>query len=94
MTLKTAPKQIPSRRRTSPLLIKQWKYLWRQEYVEISGDQGVIGTGWIDEVTADGSTIWVHLSHGHGRVMLHRDDKVDIWRIDAKICQNYDPEVH
>lgn len=78
----------PPGRRSTPLLIRQWKYLWRDESVELRHGLEVIGTGQVDDVTADGTTIWVHLSGGRGRVMIHHTDGTDIWRIESRITQN------
>jgi hypothetical protein len=75
-------------RRSQPLLVEQWKYLWREEFVELRNGQNVSATGWIDDITADGMTIWIHLSSGMGRVMIHHHDGIDIWRVDSRICHN------
>lgn len=74
-------------RRSQPLLIKQWKYLWREDFVELRRGLKVIRTGWVDEITADGSTIWICLSSGMGRKMIHNQDGVDIWWVESHICQ-------
>lgn len=75
-------------RRSQPLLMKQWKYLWRKEYVELRRGLTLTGAGWVDEATADGSTMWIHLSGSLGRVMVHQSDGIDIWRVDAQILQD------
>lgn len=71
-----------------PLLMKQWKYLWRRELVELRRGSSVLGNGYVDEATADGSTIWIHLTRGQGRMLIHLGDGIDIWRIDPRICQD------
>lgn len=86
--------QKTPKRRSSPLLIKQWKYLWRREFVELRRGQKVVNTGRVDEVTADGTTLWIHLSNGLGRIMLHQCDAIDVWRVDAHIYQNRDLDTH
>jgi hypothetical protein len=78
----------PSDRRSQPLLVRQWKYLWREEFVELRRGLKVMDTGWVDQVTADGTTIWIHLSSGMRRVMIHQDDGIDTWRVDSRICGN------
>lgn len=78
-------------RRSEPLLIRQWTYLWRRELVELRRGNTVMDTGAVDESTADGSTIWIHLTGGRGRVLIHRDDGIDIWRIDSRILQDRGP---
>ncbi|MET3174844.1 UNVERIFIED_ORG: hypothetical protein ABIB52_002695 [Arthrobacter sp. UYCu721] len=75
-------------RRSHPLLIRQWKKLWREEFVELRRGPKTAGTGWIDDITADGTTIWIHLCSGNGRVMIHQDDGIDIWRVDSRISQD------
>jgi len=52
-------------RRSQPLLIKQWQYLWREEFVELRRGLEVTDAGRVDGVTADGTTIWVHLASIH-----------------------------
>jgi hypothetical protein len=66
----------------------QWKYLWRQEFVELRRGARVTATGWVDDLTPDGTIIWICLSGGMGRVMIHRSDGVDIWRVDSRILQD------
>lgn len=75
-------------RRGEPLLIKQWKYLWRSEFVELKRGTRVVNTGWVDQVTEDGRILWIHLSCGMGRMMLHQDDGISIWRVDSRIYQD------
>ncbi|MEW1986781.1 hypothetical protein [Pseudarthrobacter oxydans] len=65
------------------LLMKQWKRLWPQEFVELRRGLQIVGTGWVDEVTRDGSIIWIHLSGGWGRVMIHEGgDGIDMPRFE------------
>ena len=76
-------------RRCQPMLMKQWKYLWRQEFVELRRGEVVTGAGWVDELTPDGAIIWIHQADGLGRVMIDRQsDGIDIWRVDARVLQN------
>ncbi len=74
--------------RAQPLLVKRWKYLWRKEFVELRNGLNVSTTGWVDDITADGLTIWIYLSGGMGRVMIHQCDGIDVWRVDSRIRQN------
>lgn len=39
--------------------------------------QEVVNTGRVDEVTANVTTLWVHLSNGLGRIMLHQGDGIE-----------------
>ncbi|ALV40024.1 hypothetical protein AU252_01615 [Pseudarthrobacter sulfonivorans] len=75
-------------RRWQPHLVTQWSRLWQDEFVELRENQRLTATGRVDEVTDDGTTIWIHLSSGRGRKMLHSGDGVDIWRVDSRICQD------
>jgi hypothetical protein len=68
-----------------PLIAKQWKHLWPQEVVELRRGSTVLGTGWVDEATADGTTIWIHLTRGLGRVLIHAHDGIDLWRVDSGV---------
>jgi hypothetical protein len=87
--LATRSRAVEAQRHSrQPLLMKQWKYLWRRELVELRRGSSVLATGYVDEATADGSTIWIHLSQGQGRMLIHRGDGIDIWRIDPRICQD------
>ena len=65
-----------------------WKYLWLEEFVELRRAGRVTATGWVDDLTADGTIIWIYLKEGRGRVMIHRNDGFDIWRIDSRILQD------
>lgn len=78
-------------RRSHPLLVTQWKYLWREEFIELRRGGRVWATGWVDELTPDGTVIWICLTGGMGRVMIHRDDRLDIWRVDSRILQHRGP---
>ncbi|MDQ1060812.1 hypothetical protein QFZ23_004777 [Arthrobacter globiformis] len=73
---------------TKPYRIAQWKHLWRDEFVELRRGNRTEGVGWVDDITEDGTTMWIHLSAGNGRVMLHQEDGIDVWRVDARICQD------
>lgn len=75
-------------RRIQPLRMTQWKYLWREEFVELRRGDRVTATGWVDDLTPDGIIIWIFLTGGMGRVMIHRNDGLDIWRVDYRILQN------
>jgi len=83
--LSTAAAGPEQERRRVPLLMKQWKYLWRRELIELRRGHTVLGTGYVDESTDDARTIWIHLTNGLGRVLIDRDDGIDIWRVDPRI---------
>ncbi|MEV7574389.1 hypothetical protein AB0P28_14950 [Pseudarthrobacter sp. NPDC089323] len=93
-TARFGPRAEPPAAHTSartpgkPLLMRRWKYLWPNEYVEMRLGPKTIGTGWIDEATADGSTLWIHLSRGQGRRMIHHSDGIDVWRMDSCLPPN------
>ncbi|WP_207615561.1 hypothetical protein [Arthrobacter cavernae] len=72
-------------RRSEPYLMTRWKYLWRNEFVELRREQRVTGAGWVDDVSPDGTILWIHLAGGRGRVMIHVDDGLDIWRVDPRM---------
>ncbi len=78
-------------RRIQPLLVTQWKYLWREEFVELRRGGQVTTAGWVDELTPDGTIIWICLTGGMGRVMIHRNDGLDVWRVDSRILQDRSP---
>ena len=78
-------REIPEQR-SQPLLIQEWEYLWRDEFVELRSGHKITDTGWVDDITADGATMWVYLANGKGRVLIHQQDGIDVWRVDARIC--------
>lgn len=79
-------------RRSQPLRMTQWKYLWREEFVELRRGGQVTAAGWVNDLNPDGTIIWICLTGGMGRVMIHRNDGLDIWRVDSRILQ--DRNVH
>lgn len=80
-------------RPTSPLLIRQWKYLWYLEFVELRRGSKLVDTGRIDQITEDGNILWIYLSQGKGRIMIHRNDGVDVWRVDSRsVCRDSDQD--
>jgi hypothetical protein len=90
-------KYVPTQpaRRTQPLRMTQWKYLWREELVELRRGDRVTAQGWVDDLTPDGTIIWIFLTDGMGRAMIHHNDGIDIWRVDSRILQdrnNLQPE--
>lgn len=74
-------------RRIQPLLMTQWKYLWREEFVELRSGGRITAAGWVNDLTPDGTIIWICLTGGRGRVMVHRDEGIEIWRVDSRILQ-------
>lgn len=74
-------------RRTVPILMKQWKYLWPREPVQLRRGHTVVGTGWVDESTEDATTVWIHLSNGQGRVLIHNSDGIHIWRLNPNLSR-------
>ena len=45
-------------RRSHPILIHRWTSLWRQEFVELRRGNILIGSGWVDDITADEMVPW------------------------------------
>ncbi|WP_285314250.1 hypothetical protein [Pseudarthrobacter sp. fls2-241-R2A-168] len=68
--------------RFEPQLIRQWQHLWRNELVELRSNGKVLGRGHIDITAEDASTIWIYRESGGGRIMIHAQDGIDIWRVD------------
>ncbi|WAH97371.1 hypothetical protein [Arthrobacter sp. MMS18-M83] len=66
----------------------RWKYLWREEFVELRREGREIDSGWVDDVSPDGTIMWIHLTTGRGRVMIHVNDGLDVWRVDTRILLN------
>lgn len=83
---------MPPPRRGAPLLIRQWKYLWRAEFVELKRGPKVLDTGWVDDLTHDGKILWIQLSQGKGRKMIHNNEGIDVWRVDSRVYQDRDPD--
>ena len=82
-----SPSLLPVRR-WQPHPVQEWTRLWREEFVELREGPTVTATGRVDEATEDGATLWIYLSSGMGRKMIHRDDGIDIWRVEARICHD------
>lgn len=74
--------------RDEPLLMQQWKYLWREEFVELGQGSRITDAGWVDDITPDGNIVWVYLLGGKGRMLIHRHDGINIWRVESRILQN------
>jgi hypothetical protein len=74
--------------RREPLLAQYWPHLWPREMVELRSGDRVLGIGHVDESTSDGTIIWIHLTNGLGRVLIHHDDGIDIWRVDARVTED------
>lgn len=78
---------VPAKAAVSPtgtrqaLLVRRWRYLGPGDRVEVRSGDIFIGSGRVDEITADGANIWIYLDSGFGRVLIHKDDGVDLWRI-------------
>lgn len=68
-----------------PLLLRQWKYLWPKESVQLQRGSEVIATGWIDDIAPGATVLWVQLSEGRGRKMIQQGDGIDIYRLDFQI---------
>jgi hypothetical protein len=83
--LSTAAARPVHERRREPLLMKHWKYLWRHEFIELRRGRAVLGTGYVDESTHDASIVWIQLTNGQDRILIHRDDGIDIWRVNPRI---------
>lgn len=62
--------------------------LGREEFVELRRGGQITAAGWVDDLTPNGTIIWICLTDGMGRVMIHRNDGLDIWRVDSRILQN------
>ncbi|WP_241650978.1 MULTISPECIES: hypothetical protein [Paenarthrobacter] len=83
--LSNGPADLEDELRRTPQLIKHWKYLWRREFVELRRGNAIVGTGHVDETTDDASVLWIILSNGRGRMLIHHLDGIDIWRLDHRI---------
>lgn len=58
----------------------EWASLKKDDRVALRRDTGPVTAGSVDIVALDGSVFWVHLDHGCGRVVIHADDDVFVWR--------------
>jgi hypothetical protein len=77
---KTASSKVKSpRQRPSPAAEGlKWNTLTEGEPVLIAQGGEIVGSGVVDATMADGSTIWIWMSNGLGRRMLHAEDGFDI----------------
>lgn len=60
--------------KTSTKVITDWTALIPGGFVTVLGEYKVPHSGWIDDVTEDGTIIWLVLALGRGRRMFFRDD--------------------
>jgi hypothetical protein len=65
----------------------QWKQLRREEFFEFRHDGRKSTDGRVDGCAPDGAVVWIRPPGGPGRVMIHRDDGFDIWRVDSRAIQ-------
>ncbi|WP_307612847.1 hypothetical protein [Pseudarthrobacter sp. W1I19] len=70
------------------MLINRWKYLLPDEPVLLRREGRTVNAGWIDEINDDATILWVYLHSGMGRVLIHAEDGVEIWRIDPRVHQD------
>jgi hypothetical protein len=75
--------QANTKRNIQPLLKSQWKHLKQGNFVDARFGKTMIRSGWVDEVTPDGTSIWINLVRGMGRVLIHHDEVVELSKIDA-----------
>lgn len=68
----------------APESVLNWAELTPGEQITISGTGIGENAGEVDIVAEDGSILWVHLEAGGGRIMIHKSDKHEIWRLPAE----------
>jgi hypothetical protein len=54
-------------------------------YVGLVSQGRVVARGWLDMVTADGSTVWVWLAGGGGRRIVHAGDGIGLLVLEEEI---------
>jgi hypothetical protein len=69
---RTAPQ--PTGAKTSTKVVSDWTALIPGDFVTVLESYSVPHSGWIDDVTEDGTIIWLVLAFGRGRRMFFRKD--------------------
>ena len=64
-------------------LTNDWATLCPPERVGIRRPYGSAETGSVDLVAAGGEAVWVRLDHGQGRVLAHKDEGTELWRLNG-----------
>jgi hypothetical protein len=62
-------------------LTNDWAALIPAERVGVRRPYGLAETGSVDLVAGGGDAVWVWLDHGQGRVLAHKDEGAEIWRL-------------
>ena len=65
----------PTSTLSKTVVVNDWRSLIYGDYVTVRQDGADVGAGWVDQVTDDGSIVWLHLVHGGGRRMYLRADR-------------------
>ena len=64
-----------------------WKALWPNEVVQLRRGYDILASGPIDEITSDGTAMWIYFP-GVGRKLIHHEDGVAVYRIDPRILRD------
>ncbi|WP_395399597.1 hypothetical protein ACHMXB_15150 [Arthrobacter sp. UC242_113] len=59
---------------TSTKVVADWNALMPGDFVTVLEQYTVSHSGWIDDLTDDGRTVWLVLAFGGGRRMFFRED--------------------
>lgn len=59
--------------------IPAWTLLRTGDLVEIRRGGALVRCGWVDDLTADGTVLWINAVDG-GRILFHAIDEVQVWR--------------
>ena len=77
MTEVAAPSRAepqPAGAQTNTKVVSDWTELIPGDFVTVQESYAVPHNGWIDDVTEDGTIIWLVLAFGRGRRMFFRED--------------------
>lgn len=64
----------PAGAQTNTKVVSDWTELVPGDFVTVLESYAVPHSGWIDDVTEDGTIIWLVLAFGRGRRMFFRED--------------------
>ncbi|MGO4652274.1 hypothetical protein AB4068_11310 [Arthrobacter sp. 2RAF22] len=65
----------------TPHHVPEWEQLSASDNVEVYRQGIALAAGRVDETTPEGSIIWLFLEHGQGRVVIHKCDSIDIFKV-------------
>jgi hypothetical protein len=61
--------------------LRDWAAIRQTEHIAVQNPDGSTVSGSVDMVGSGGDTAWIWLDHGGGRILLHKDEGVKIYKL-------------